>query len=106
MRWTPHKNIDETRATISNWNNSYDRPSFYQWAITLKDVNIPIGAIGLFVINEYDLTGDVGYCIGKAYWGRGIATEALRAILYFAYLLRGVGVRTQGRLDAVLAAES
>ncbi|WP_418886431.1 GNAT family N-acetyltransferase [Geosporobacter ferrireducens] len=51
--------------------------SFYQWAIALKGNKQPIGAIGLFVVNENDLCGDVGYCVGKKYWGQGFATEVL-----------------------------
>lgn len=84
MRWSPHKNEEETKEKLSIWIDSYNKESFYQWAIVLKKTDEPIGAIGLFVINENDLCGDVGYCIGKKYWGQGIATEALRAVLSFA----------------------
>ncbi len=28
-------------------------------------------------MNENDLCGDVGYCVGKTYWGQGFATEVL-----------------------------
>ncbi|WP_408607512.1 GNAT family protein [Geosporobacter ferrireducens] len=31
----------------------------------------------MFVVNENDLCGDVGYCVGKKYWGQGFATEVL-----------------------------
>lgn len=85
MRWPQHKNIEETKMIISDWLDSYNKLSFYQWAITLEGNDEPIGAIGLFVVNENDLCGDVGYCIGKKYWGQGIITEALKAILDFAF---------------------
>ena len=45
--------------------------SFYQWDITLKENDEPIGAMGLFVVNESDLCGDVEHCIGKKYLGQG-----------------------------------
>ena len=39
----------------------------------------------MFIVNKYDLCGDVGYCIGKKYCGQGILTEALKTILNFAF---------------------
>ena len=85
MRWSANKNIEETKMIVSNWINAYNRTSFYQWAITLKESDEPIGTIALFVVNENDLCGDVAYCIGKKYWGQGIVTEALKAVLSFAF---------------------
>ena len=89
MRWAPHKNKEESRDILDGWLEAYSRKSFYQWAITLKGNDEPIGAIGLFVVNEFDLCGDVGYCISKKSWGQGIATEALRAVLNFAFEIVG-----------------
>jgi len=85
MRWTPHKDKEESRDILNGWLEAYSRESFYQWAITLKTSKEPVGAIALAVINEYDLCGDIGYCIGKKHWGRGIVTEALKAVLNFAF---------------------
>lgn len=85
MRWQQHENIEETKMIINQWLLDYNRSSFYIWAITLKESDEPIGSIGLFIINENDLCGDVGYSIGKKYWGQGITTEALRAVLGFAF---------------------
>jgi len=89
MRWTRHENKEETMNKISSWVDSYNNKSFYQWAVTLKENDEPIGAIGLFVVNEFDLCGDVGYCVGKKYWGQGIATEALKALLKYAFEVIG-----------------
>ncbi|MBH1942576.1 GNAT family N-acetyltransferase [Mobilitalea sibirica] len=85
MRWPKHKNINETRDIIAGWINSYNKLSFYLWAITLKESDELVGSIVLFVVNENDHSGDVGYCLGKRYWGKGIATEALKAVLNYAF---------------------
>jgi len=37
------------------------------------------------VVNETDLCGDFGYSISRKYWGQGIATEALKAVLKLAF---------------------
>lgn len=85
MRWQHHKNIKETESKINDWVNRYKNNNFYQWAITFKDSDEPIGAIGLFVVNESDMCGDFGYSISRKYWGMGVATEALKAVLKFSF---------------------
>lgn len=89
MRWEHHKNIEETKLKIINWLKGYVNNDFYQWAIALKDSDEPIGAIGLFVVNESDMCGDFAYSIGRRYWGKGITTEALSAVLKFAFEVVG-----------------
>lgn len=85
MRWQHHKNIEETELKIHDWANRYNYSNFYQWAITFKDSDEPIGAIGLFVVNESDMCGDFAYSISRKYWGMGVASEALKAVLIFAF---------------------
>lgn len=85
MRWMPHSEEEETKKVLGSWTASYDKMDFYQWAITLKEKEEPIGAIGLLEVNENDLCGDFGYCISKKFWGQGITTEALKSILSFAF---------------------
>lgn len=85
MRWTKHKSKEETKKIVSKWIDSYREKSHYRWAIVLKKSDEPMGAIGLFVVNENDLCGDVGYYVSKKYWGQGIMTEALKAVLAFAF---------------------
>jgi len=89
MRWSTHKNKEETIQVISRLMDFYNKESFYRWAITLKESEEPIGSIGLFVVNENDLCGDVAYCICKKYWGQGIVTEALKAVFNFAFEVIG-----------------
>lgn len=85
MRWQHHKSIKETELKVNDWVNRYKNNNFYQWAITFKDSDEPIGAIGLFVVNESDMCGDFGYSISRKYWGMGVATEALKAVLKFSF---------------------
>lgn len=85
MRWHHHNSIEETESKINDWINRYKHNNFYQWAITLKGSDEPIGAIGLFVVNESDMCGDFGYSISRKCWGMGVASEALKAVFKFAF---------------------
>ena len=42
----------------------------------------PVGVIGMF--EDADLAPEAGYWIGRPYWGRGFATEALEGALVWA----------------------
>ncbi len=84
LRWTPHANADETAKVVAAWADSYENPRTYHWAICLPDGGA-IGSIGIFMISDHDETADAGYCIGKAYWGNGYTTEALRAAIAYMF---------------------
>jgi len=56
----------------------------YVFAITLKDDTELIGEVGLHLDKENN-NAQFGYWIAEPFWGKGIATEALAAILKFGF---------------------
>lgn len=45
-----------------------------------------VGGIGLRLNEDVERTSaEIGYWVGRAYWGRGIATEAVRAVTEHAF---------------------
>lgn len=83
MSWRPHGDVDETRGILAEWVKSYEKPDYYHWGIELDGKLI--GSIGAFDGHEYYESISFGYCIAKAYWGQGIMTEALHALLDFLF---------------------
>ena len=55
----------------------YKRSRGYAYAICLQSDGVPIGYIGVDAQEPYDL----GYGLRREFWGRGIATEAGRAVV-------------------------
>ena len=52
---------------------------------------VPVGGIGLRPQSgEGYGVAECGYWIGRPYWGRGFATEALRALVAYAFESRGL----------------
>ena len=50
-----------------------------------------VGAIGYVLREDVDrVSSEVGYWLGEALWGRGIATEALAAITRYAIAMHGL----------------
>ena len=82
--WPPHTSVDNSREIIKN---VLSKPETY--AVCLKD-GTPIGSIGLHLNGSTDMTNrddecELGYWIGKPYWGQGLIPEASRALMRYAF---------------------
>ena len=90
VTWDSHSDVEVTRHSIHNWVASYANPNYYKWAICLKEKpEQVIGDISIVEIHEEDLSCEIGYVLGKNYWGRGVMTEALKAVLGFCFTQAG-----------------
>ncbi len=49
-----------------------------------------IGSCGIFSINQEHYSASLGYDLAHEYWGRGIMTEALIALLGYGFLSMGL----------------
>ena len=99
LRWEPHKSPAETRELLSAWAELYPNPDYYQWAMVEKATGQVFGSISVYnaLLGEpqqkakwpgLDLSGGIwepGYCIGQKWWGKGLTTEALQAVLQFGF---------------------
>lgn len=89
LSWQPHKNEEETRALLTGWTAAYEKPDCYNWVIVPKSESAePIGSISVSRIEENIRCAAIGYCIGQAWWRRGITSEALDAVIDFLFKKR------------------
>lgn len=85
LTWEQHSDISKTKMVLTLWENAYNNNQFYNWAIEEKVSNYVIGSINLMNIDNINENCEVGFCIGKIFWNRGIMTEVLHSILDFAF---------------------
>ena len=83
--WMPHEDIEESRWVINNILTGKEA-----YAICLKETGKPVGTIELKLGDKADLCdGDneceLGFWLGKPYWGQGIMPEAGRELLRYAF---------------------
>ena len=83
--WPPHKSVEESLQIIRT---VFNTPTM--WAVELKDTGEAIGCVGYLPASESNLQipddqCEVGYWIGKPYWGNGICTEALRMVIDYCF---------------------
>lgn len=56
----------------------------HRWILSLKNSGKKLGTCGFHCWNRNKKYVDIGYDLKEEYWGQGIMTEALKAILMFA----------------------
>ena len=81
--WEPHSDMEYSLNIIRT---VFSAPEIY--AVCLKDEASPIGCVGLHRndIAEDDDEYELGYWLGKPYWGQGLIPEAARELLRHAFL--------------------
>lgn len=98
LTWPTHQGVEVSRWVLGQWIPQYEQPAYYQWAIVLKEKGEAVGSIAVVEQNEKTAMAHVGYALGRAWWHRGIMTEALRAVM--AYLFDEAGfMRIEARHD-------
>lgn len=86
LTWPPHESPAATRALLEDWAAAYRRENYYQWAIVLKENgDEPIGSISAVKVDDNIDAVEIGYCIGKPWWHRGLTSEALQAVMDFFF---------------------
>lgn len=62
-----------------------DRGDGMVWEIVHREKNALVGNIGYWRINKENFRGEVGYASLEEYWGQGLMSEALDAVLAFGF---------------------
>ena len=85
LTWPTYVRVEDAYPILDIWTAGYAALSFYHWMIVSKETGEPIGSIGIVSENEQAGKAEIGYCIGRAWWHRGIMTEALQAVMNFLF---------------------
>ena len=92
VTWDAHTSPERTRESIKRWVEQYQKPDTYKWAICFKtSPDQVIGDISVVSQDQESQSCELGYILGKKFWGKGFMTEAVIAVLDF--LLNEVGIK-------------
>lgn len=89
LTWQTHPSVDVTKMVLENWIPQYEDGGYFNWAIVWKETGRTIGNISVVNLNELTDAAEIGYCLSRALWGRGVMTEALKAVM--GYLFKEAG---------------
>jgi [ribosomal protein S5]-alanine N-acetyltransferase len=85
----------EARQLLEHVHESFRQGSLFQWGVARRIDNLVIGTCTLFHFETDNHRAEIGYALGREYWGQGYMCEALEALLGFAF-----GVLDLHRLEA------
>ncbi len=81
MPWPP------TEAALRRWIAMYIAPASHSFLMTTRQDRAAVGGIGF---GGHGGTAELGYALGRRFWGQGYATEGVRAMAVHA---AGLGYR-------------
>ena len=79
------KDTREALALVRTMQGWYVSRYAIQWGITLRDEDRVLGLCGLHDWNRQHRRAALGYDLVRSHWGRGLAFEAMQAVLRFGF---------------------
>lgn len=90
LTWPAHPSEEVSCQLAAYWEEKGKQPDIYQWAIVLRELGEPIGSLAVVAREDEIEKCELGYCIGRAWWGKGIMPEAVKRVIQ--YLFEEVGM--------------
>ncbi len=85
LLFDPHQDISESMDSIEKTLVRYEEGRCYRWGIAEKEDDRLVGVIELLRFDEETNTCSFAYMLGCSHWNRGYGTEALTAVIRFAF---------------------
>lgn len=70
---------------ISEIHDGFERRELLKWGIALRSDDTLIGSVTLFHLDVTHRRAEIGYALGRPYWGKGYMQETLRAVISYAF---------------------
>ena len=83
MWWKASDDINEAISFVEFELGNVENDKWNRWIIVLKGTNEIIGTCLLF-FNDEEKHWDISYNLGKIFWGKGYATEAMSIVIKYA----------------------
>lgn len=85
LLWSPHPDKEFTYRYIKYILSEYKKGNFFDYAIEYRKDNRMIGTVGFTELDRLNNKCEIGYVINPDYAQKGIATEALWAMIGYAF---------------------
>ena len=85
--------IEEVHTRLDSWFsyfNDIEKGSWGMYAIVLKETKEVIGEIDFAELDTVTHSAEVGYQIGRPWWGKGYVAEALQRIIRYCFVEIGI----------------
>ncbi len=82
---TPMKDRSEAEALLRSIGDGFRNQNLFQWGVERKDDGELLGTCTLFNIHRANMRAEIGYCLRSRHWRRGYMSEALSALIDYAF---------------------
>jgi len=83
--WEAYRSVSDARAYVRYSLRKYRMGEPASWCIELNEEHKVIGTIGFMWYQRDNNAAEIGYSLSRAYWNRGIMTEALEELIRFGF---------------------
>lgn len=87
----PDDRLEQSQARVARMGGHWQRHGYGDWVLEESSSKAVLGYCGLHHISSMSEV-NLGFLIDRAFWGRGLATEAGAACLEFGFRTAGLGV--------------
>ncbi|MBX3050958.1 MAG: GNAT family N-acetyltransferase [Caldilineaceae bacterium] len=81
----PWTSITQAEGRLARAQEGYRSEEDFQWGIERKADGALLGTCSLFSFNRPSRRCEIGYALGRPYWGQGYMGEALQALVAYAF---------------------
>src|SRR5690348_7554578 len=81
----PFERMEQADEEIASFARRFAAEGGIRWGLTLTGDNTIIGTAGFPGIDDQTYRAKIGYNLAYAHWGRGLATEAVRALVELGF---------------------
>lgn len=79
------KSLAEAHELLEEIDQLFDVRALFQWGVSLNATETIIGTCTLYQLDTSNRRAEIGFALGSAHWGQGLATEAVSRLLDFAF---------------------
>jgi len=84
LLWAPHAHVEETREFLRRCRDVREAGTAFTWALTWREGPEAGRLLGMVELRADGHRPDLGYVLARPYWGAGLMTEAVRAVVEWA----------------------
>ncbi len=86
----PMASLEEATRRTEMFQRNFAEQSGLVWAITLRDQSELIGNVLLWNLSKPHFRAELGYSLMPEWWGHGVITEVVTAVIGFAFNAMGL----------------
>lgn len=82
---TPLVDLAAASGLLRHIHDHFAARTLFQWGIARRADDRVIGTCTLFNLDVENRRGEIGFALGRAHWGQGLAAEAVGTLIGFAF---------------------